>query len=58
MNVDISETIKDTRIWHAHSNAHKQRKPVTPTIFMLDKKQNLSIGPKKICHAHSNAHNA
>jgi len=24
--------------FHAHFNAHKPRKPVTPTIFMLDKK--------------------
>jgi len=25
-------------IGHAHSNAHKPPKPVTPTVFMLDKK--------------------
>jgi len=44
---------------------NKPRKPVTPTIFMLDKitemywsRQYLSIGKKKIYHAHSNAHNA
>jgi len=55
------------KVCHAHSNAHKPPKPVTPTVFMLDKKsktemywsrQYLSIDPKKICHAHSNAHNA
>jgi len=27
-----------TRIFHAHSDAHKQPKPLAPTIFMLDTK--------------------
>jgi len=29
------------KIRHAHFNAHKPNKPVTPTIFMLDKKFKL-----------------
>jgi len=44
MNAEISETIQARLLkfisaeCHAHSNAHKPRNPVTPTIFMLDKK--------------------
>jgi len=43
---------------HAHSNALKPPKPVTPTILMLYKKYIPIDWSKKILHVHFNGHNA